>query len=81
MLNTMIDAHIRCVENLKEMAPALDAAGSAMLESLVRGGKLLVCGNGGSAADAQHFAAEEKERADHEQHRQRREAAAEQARQ
>lgn len=29
-----------------------------MAERLRRGGKILVCGNGGSAADAQHFAAE-----------------------
>jgi D-sedoheptulose 7-phosphate isomerase len=35
------------------------AAGVAlMVGSLRAGGKILVCGNGGSAADAQHFAAE-----------------------
>ena len=28
------------------------------IESLCKGGKLLLCGNGGSAADAQHLAAE-----------------------
>lgn len=37
--------------------PVLDAA-AAIVESLRRGGKLLVFGNGGSAADAQHVAAE-----------------------
>lgn len=67
MLDAMIDAHVRCLENLKGMAPVLDAAGSAMLACLKEGGKLLICGNGGSASDAQHFAAEivgrfEKER-------------------
>lgn len=30
----------------------------AMTECLLNNGKLLVCGNGGSAADAQHFSAE-----------------------
>lgn len=30
----------------------------AMVESLQSGGKVMACGNGGSAADAQHFAAE-----------------------
>jgi len=30
----------------------------AMASTLQAGGKILVCGNGGSAADAQHFAAE-----------------------
>jgi D-sedoheptulose 7-phosphate isomerase len=36
----------------------LTRAGSAMADSLRQGGKVLACGNGGSAADAQHFAAE-----------------------
>lgn len=31
---------------------------TTIVESLKRGGKLLLCGNGGSAADAQHLAAE-----------------------
>jgi D-sedoheptulose 7-phosphate isomerase len=32
--------------------------GDAIVESILNGGKLLLCGNGGSAADAQHLAAE-----------------------
>jgi len=32
--------------------------GDAIVESIVNGGKLLLCGNGGSAADAQHLVAE-----------------------
>jgi len=67
MLNTMIDAHVRCLDNLKNMAPALNKAADTLLQCLLGGGKILVCGNGGSAGDAQHFAAEivgrfEKER-------------------
>ena len=38
--------------------PATVAAAEAMMAALRAGGKILVCGNGGSAADAQHFAAE-----------------------
>jgi D-sedoheptulose 7-phosphate isomerase len=34
------------------------AAGRLVTDSLRRGGKVLLCGNGGSAADAQHLAAE-----------------------
>ena len=37
---------------------AVTAAGQAILESLIKGGKLLTCGNGGSAADAMHLAEE-----------------------
>jgi len=33
-------------------------AGLALAQTLKAGGKVLACGNGGSAADAQHFAAE-----------------------
>lgn len=32
--------------------------GELLCECLKKGGKILICGNGGSAADAQHFAAE-----------------------
>jgi D-sedoheptulose 7-phosphate isomerase len=38
--------------------PALEAAGHMIAASLAKGGKWLICGNGGSAADAQHLAAE-----------------------
>jgi D-sedoheptulose 7-phosphate isomerase len=37
--------------------PIADAA-TALVECLMRDGKILACGNGGSAGDAQHFAAE-----------------------
>lgn len=40
------------------MAPHIDAAVERMVTALTSGNKILVCGNGGSAADAQHFAAE-----------------------
>lgn len=36
----------------------IEAAAEAITACFERGGKVLVCGNGGSAADAQHFAAE-----------------------
>jgi D-sedoheptulose 7-phosphate isomerase len=39
-------------------APHVAAAAAAVATALRRGGKVLVCGNGGSAAEAQHFAAE-----------------------
>jgi D-sedoheptulose 7-phosphate isomerase len=41
-----------------ECGPAIVEAASLMLQCLRAGGKLLFCGNGGSAADAQHLAAE-----------------------
>ena len=40
------------------LAAPIAAGVEAMVGSLMNGGKILACGNGGSAADAQHFAAE-----------------------
>ncbi|MBK8792167.1 MAG: D-sedoheptulose 7-phosphate isomerase [Holophaga sp.] len=39
-------------------AARIVAQGQDMTERLMRGCRILICGNGGSAADAQHFAAE-----------------------
>jgi D-sedoheptulose 7-phosphate isomerase len=41
-----------------ELPSAVAAAAALVAETLRRGGKVLACGNGGSAADAQHMAAE-----------------------
>lgn len=43
---------------LLDQLPALIAATEAVVATLRRGGKILLFGNGGSAADAQHIAAE-----------------------
>jgi D-sedoheptulose 7-phosphate isomerase len=40
------------------IAPSIVSAAEAMSEALRSGGKILSCGNGGSAGDAQHFSAE-----------------------
>lgn len=40
------------------LAPEIARAAALMTNCLLADGKLLACGNGGSAADAQHFAAE-----------------------
>lgn len=40
------------------LSKPIAAAVQAVLTSVTSGGKVLACGNGGSAADAQHFAAE-----------------------
>jgi len=46
------------VEAQRSLRSPILAAAQLIGEVLERGGKLLVCGNGGSAADAQHLAAE-----------------------
>ena len=42
----------------KRLAPVISTAATALTDCLLDGNKILCCGNGGSAADAQHFASE-----------------------
>jgi D-sedoheptulose 7-phosphate isomerase len=54
-------------QSLEVLIEPIHRAGEAMVNSLLKNGKILSCGNGGSAGDAQHFSAEllnrfEKER-------------------
>ena len=63
MLEQRIEQHFIDSADLKYQAAQvlskpIAAAVSAVLASVTSGGKVLACGNGGSAADAQHFAAE-----------------------
>jgi len=58
-----IRAHFAASAELKlaaaeTMAPHIARAAGLMTDCLLADGKILSCGNGGSAADAQHFAAE-----------------------
>ncbi len=48
------DLKYQCAQSL---APTVEAAIQAVLASVTGGGKVLACGNGASAAAAQHFAA------------------------
>lgn len=50
--------HQRVFERLGPLDADVARAGQLIAGSLAAGGKLLVCGNGGSAADAQHIASE-----------------------
>jgi len=50
--------HARLVEASRELAVPIARAVAVIVETLRGGGKVLACGNGGSAADAQHFATE-----------------------
>jgi D-sedoheptulose 7-phosphate isomerase len=45
-------------ESVDKLAPLIAAAAESMTNCLLNEHKILACGNGGSAADAQHFSAE-----------------------
>lgn len=54
-----IRQHLAVVEaSGRELGPAIEAFAELLVQTLERGGTVLTLGNGGSAADAQHLAAE-----------------------
>ena len=53
-----LNEHLAMCRQLTSLDAQVDQAISACVHSLRAGGKLMLCGNGGSAADSQHLAAE-----------------------
>lgn len=53
-----LKAHIETVSLMSSLADEINKACELVANTLKNGKKVLICGNGGSAADAQHFAAE-----------------------
>ncbi len=59
LIENSLTQHIKVFDDvLKTLKPSIAECGSLILETVKAGGKVLICGNGGSAADAQHIAAE-----------------------
>jgi D-sedoheptulose 7-phosphate isomerase len=58
MLKNCLNSHIETAKKMEELLPLIQEAGELATNTLKNGGKVLICGNGGSAADAQHIAAE-----------------------
>jgi len=56
-LEESIDVKKRILEN-EELIDKIQASAEMIINTLRDGGKVLICGNGGSAADAQHIAGE-----------------------
>ena len=53
-----ITQHRMVLDRLSALEPAFKQVVACVIKTLENGGKILLCGNGGSAADAQHIAAE-----------------------
>jgi len=53
-----LNEHIEVAKKTEKLLSLVEKAGKICAETLKNGGKILLCGNGGSAADAQHIAAE-----------------------
>ena len=55
---TNLHEHMALFQQLGALDTTVNQAIDACVQSLQKGGKLMLCGNGGSAADSQHLAAE-----------------------
>lgn len=62
MINTIkeeFSSHLETINNvIGSMENDIEIASTIIVDALKNGNKILLCGNGGSAADAQHIAAE-----------------------
>jgi len=59
MIKSELHAHRETIDKTIEvMIPSIEEASKLVSQTLLNGHKVLLCGNGGSAADAQHIAAE-----------------------
>ena len=54
----LVYSTIKIKKKLLKLENKVDLAIKMMTETISNGGKVMICGNGGSAADAQHLAAE-----------------------
>jgi len=53
-----LEENLRVGERIRALVPEIGRTAALVIGCLRAGGKVLTCGNGGSAADAQHIAAE-----------------------
>lgn len=57
-ITSQCQAHLQSAQSIFSIIPEVERAAKALIRAIDNGNKILICGNGGSAADAQHFAAE-----------------------
>jgi len=55
---SIISEHQSVIQNLHKQSALIEAAGLLIIDTFQKGNKILLCGNGGSASDCQHLAAE-----------------------
>ncbi|MDD4954980.1 MAG: D-sedoheptulose 7-phosphate isomerase [Candidatus Omnitrophica bacterium] len=58
MINKSIENHSSALNSLKESLPAVREIAGSFISALKNNGKIIFMGNGGSAADSEHLAAE-----------------------
>ena len=56
--NKCVNEHLKTINSLETLYPQINRTIKRLHNCLKTGNKILICGNGGSAADAQHLSAE-----------------------
>lgn len=54
----LLDDHLQTMQSLTALQGELELAAEILVKALQKGNRIFLCGNGGSAADSQHIAAE-----------------------
>jgi len=57
-LNSLIKEHLDLFVKVESISPEINSASRLIIDALKSQRKILICGNGGSASDSQHLAAE-----------------------
>ncbi|MBI4655521.1 MAG: D-sedoheptulose 7-phosphate isomerase [Elusimicrobia bacterium] len=58
LISAAVQQHLAALDSLRENLPEIRKIARLVTKILKRGGSVFLCGNGGSAADSQHIAAE-----------------------
>lgn len=58
LFSQLIDGSLAAIASLRSLEPAVAGASRRMADALAAGGKILACGNGGSAAESGHLTTE-----------------------
>lgn len=58
LIENSVAEHNAAISSIADQVGEIRQAGESLVATVANGGRIFVCGNGGSASDAQHFAAE-----------------------
>ena len=58
IIESALKEHLCVFDSIRNIAADIEACAQKLVAVLTGGGRVFICGNGGSAADSQHFAAE-----------------------
>lgn len=58
LMDSKISDHQDAIGHVQVMTDGIARVAQSLVDCVARGGRIYLCGNGGSASDAQHFAAE-----------------------